>query len=79
MMQHREQEFAQSHEAMLAEFMERMGQVATVMDHSQPGQAEAAVKLREAVEDLRDVSQVHTMVQQVLCTGLSDNECVFCV
>ena len=65
-MQHREQEFAQSHEAMLAEFMERVGQVATVMDQSQPDQAEAAVKLREAVEDLRDVSRAHTAAANYL-------------
>ena len=55
-MQHREQEFAQSHEAMLAEFVDRVSQVANVMERGQPGQPEAAAKLREAVEDLRDVS-----------------------
>lgn len=56
-MRHREHEFAMTNEAMLAEFMARVSQVADGMDQQQPGQPEAVSKLREAVEDLRDVSQ----------------------
>ena len=63
MMRHREHEFAMSNEAMLAEFMARVSQVADVMDHNQPGQPEAAARLREAVEDLRDVSEAGPNVQ----------------
>lgn len=55
MMRHPEHEFAMTNEAMLAEFMGRVSQVADVMDQNQPGQPEAAARLREAVEDLRDV------------------------
>lgn len=55
-MRHQEHEFAMTNEAMLAEFMARVSQVADVMDQRQPGQPEAVAKLHEAVEDLRDVS-----------------------
>ena len=67
MMRHREHEFAMSNEAMLAEFMARVSQVADVMDQNQPGQPEAAAKLREAVEDLRDVSQAELVVGVHCC------------
>lgn len=67
MMRHQEHEFAMSNEAMLAEFMTRVSQVADVMDHNQPGQPEAAAKLREAVEDLRDVSQAEVNADVLLC------------
>lgn len=71
-MRHREHEFAMTNEAMLAEFMARVSQVADVMDQRQPGQPEAVAKLREAVEDLRDVSLndkrlVHTAVSGLTC------------
>lgn len=62
MMRHREHEFAMTNEAMLAEFMARVSQVADVMDQNQPGQPEAAAKLREAVEDLRDVCHPDLML-----------------
>ena len=61
-MRDREQEFAMTNEAMLAEFMARVSQVADVMDKNQPGQPEASAKLREAVEELRDVSQAEDAV-----------------
>lgn len=66
MMRHREHEFAMTNEAMLAEFMARVSQVAEVMDQNQPGQPEAAAKLREAVEDLRDVCHPVLMMRRYI-------------
>ena len=69
-MRHREHEFAMTNEAMLAEFMARVSQVADVMDQKQPGQPEAAAKLREAVEDLRDVSSNESDAGVLAVSGL---------
>ena len=53
--QQKELEFAMSNEAMLAEFMDRVSQIADVVDQSQPDNRDCAGQLRLAVDDLRDV------------------------
>lgn len=58
-MQHKEQEFAMANEAMLAEFMDRINQIADVVGQNQlmhPDNTDCAGRLRLAVDDLRDVS-----------------------
>ncbi|KAL3133331.1 hypothetical protein ABBQ38_007206 [Trebouxia sp. C0009 RCD-2024] len=71
-MRHREHEFAMTNEAMLAEFMARVSQVADVMDQRQPGQPEAVAKLREAVEDLRDKIAEHDYLEAEEVEGAND-------
>lgn len=66
-MQHKEQEFAMANEAMLAEFMERVDQIADVVAQKElghPDGSDCAGKLRLAVDDLRDVSFLLDSMQQ---------------
>ena len=65
-MQHKEQEFALANEAMLAEFMERIDQIADVVGQTELGHdgSDCAGKLRLAVDDLRDVSCLLDLPQQ---------------
>jgi microsomal dipeptidase-like Zn-dependent dipeptidase len=65
-MQHKEQEFAMANEAMLAEFMERIDQIADVVGQQElgPDGSDCAGKLRLAVDDLRDVSCLLDLLQQ---------------
>ncbi len=65
-MQHKEQEFAMANEAMLAEFMERIDQIADVVGQQELGHdsSDCAGKLRLAVDDLRDVSCLLELLQQ---------------
>ncbi len=74
-MQHKEQEFAMANEAMLAEFMERIDQIADVVGQTELGHdgSDCAGKLRLAVDDLRDVSFLPDSMQHRifdLCGGL---------
>ena len=67
LMQHKEQEFAIANEAMLADFMERVDQIADVVGQTELGHPDGndcAGKLRLAVDDLRDVSCLPELPQQ---------------
>lgn len=74
-MQHKEQEFAMANEAMLAEFMDRINQIADVVGQNQlmhPDNTDCAGRLRLAVDDLRDRIAEHDYLKAEEVEGAND-------
>ncbi|DBB09325.1 TPA: hypothetical protein ACH3X3_007904 [Trebouxia sp. C0006] len=74
LMQHKEQEFAMANEAMLAEFMERIDQIADVVGQQELGHdsSDCAGKLRLAVDNLRDRIAEHDYLKAEEVEGAND-------
>ncbi|KAL0035158.1 hypothetical protein WJX79_003931 [Trebouxia sp. C0005] len=75
LMHHKEQEFAMANEAMLAEFMEQIDQIADVVGQTElghPDGSDCAGKLRLAVDDLRDRIAEHDYLKAEEVEGAND-------